>query len=98
VEDQNHASPAPQKLGLIDEVIAVARQTCKPASDSWESDFRRALAALFSEPFRDGQILKADHLNQIVRRLKALEETVAGQPAKQPTQTTLVLGDENGHS
>jgi hypothetical protein len=80
-----------QDLPLIEEIVKLVGEICQPRAPYWQEELRKRLRELTARgEFRDGELLTADRLNALIRRLEKVEADVGkiqSQPAAAPPPT-----------
>jgi hypothetical protein len=65
----------PMASVLLDQVIAAVKAALRPSGPDWEADLRTRLRPLLDPgPYRDGDLLTAQALNQLLDRVRRLED------------------------
>jgi hypothetical protein len=68
--------PKPSFERLLETVVQLVREECKPHRPNWETPFVGRLRALVQHPLTDGQVLDADYLNILEARVNTLSDAL----------------------
>ena len=59
---------------LVDQIILLVTEKCRPANEDWKQELSQALVDLFQQPFRDNEVLTAEQLNILEARISLMEK------------------------